>query len=850
MRLLLLISWPYFRKHLLRTLLTAAGILLGISVFVAMQAANQSALLAFSQTIDRLAGKTDLQVTAGEAGFGEDILEKVQSEPSVSVAVPVIEAVVETSLAEGGSLLILGVDMTGDRSLRDYDVEGDGGAEIDDPLVFLAQPDSIMLSKEFAAAAHLSTGDRITLGTAEGDRQFTVRGLMATRGMMSAFGGKLAVMDIYAAQKMFGRGRTFDRIDVGLKPDAPKDAGRQALQQLLGPGFDVQTPASRGQQAEAVLAGYTIMVRIASAFALFIAMFIIYNAFSTAVAQRRSEIGVLRALGASRYQIAGLFVMESAVIGMLGAAAGIGLGVVVARGVALLVGSLVGSLYGVAQQAEDVATSTGTLYLAFGLGLGTSVVAAVGPAFAAASVSPLEALRRGSFQQLTLRAHLQRLGFAALLGTAAAGCLLSHGSRQIAYLGYGLTIAAAVAGTPALSLGLAKAFRPLASLLRPVEGALAADSLVQSPKRTAASVSALMLSLTLIIAFAGVARSSYASIVEWMDAALNPDLFVMPSQRLDIRTTRFPASMARDLASVPGVEQVQMFRNNRITFRGSPAMIVAVEMGSVARTARRKTIAGDPDSMYAIAAQGRGAIVSDNLATLHHLAIGHDVEVAAPYGQLRLPVVGIVVDYTDQQGSILIDRSLFLKYWQDDTVSDFRVYIHKDADSDLVRKAIVERFAGRRKVFVLANADARAYVLGLTGDWFRLMNVQVAVAILVAILGIVNTLTVSVADRKRDLGVMRAVGALGEQVQRTIRLEALGIAGVAIVLGYALGGVCLFYMLQVVQQDVAGLRLDYLYPFTTAAWLAPVILVAAYLAALGPARSAVRVPLSEALEYE
>ncbi|MGC4081775.1 MAG: hypothetical protein QM736_06630 [Vicinamibacterales bacterium] len=178
------------------------------------------------------------------------------------------------------------------------------------------------------------------------------------------------------------------------------------------------------------------------------------------------------------------------------------------------------------------------------------------------------------------------------------------------------------------------------------------------------------------------------------------------------------------------------------------------------------------------------------------------------------------------------------------------MYTGKDVDPGTVRKAIVERFAGKRKVFVLANADARAYVLGLTGDWFRLMNVQVAVAILVAILGIVNTLTVSVADRTRDLGVMRAVGALSDQVRRTIRLEALGIAGVAIVLGYSLGGVCLFYMLQVVQRDVAGLRLDYLYPFTTAAWLAPLILAAAYVAALGPASAAVRVPLAGALEYE
>src|SRR6478609_7333827 len=140
--LLRLISWPYFRKHVLRTALTTAGIVLGVAVFVGMHTANQSVLDAFSHTVDRIAGKTELQVTAGEAGFGEETLDQVQAARSVRVAVPSVEAVVEMNSKDRGILLVLGVDMTGDRSLRDYDLDGDD-AEIDDPLVFLAQPDSL-----------------------------------------------------------------------------------------------------------------------------------------------------------------------------------------------------------------------------------------------------------------------------------------------------------------------------------------------------------------------------------------------------------------------------------------------------------------------------------------------------------------------------------------------------------------------------------------------------------------------------------------------------------------------------------------------------------------------------------
>ena len=135
---------------MLRTLLTTAGIVLGVAVFVGMHTANQSVLFAFSRTVDRIAGKTELQVTAGETGFDEEVLEKVQASPSVRVAVPVIEAVVDTRIAGAGNILILGVDMTGDRSLREYDLESGDDAVIDDPLVFLAQPDSLIITNEFA----------------------------------------------------------------------------------------------------------------------------------------------------------------------------------------------------------------------------------------------------------------------------------------------------------------------------------------------------------------------------------------------------------------------------------------------------------------------------------------------------------------------------------------------------------------------------------------------------------------------------------------------------------------------------------------------------------------------------
>ena len=850
MRLLRLITWPYVRKHGLRTALTTAGILLGVSVFVGMHAANRSVLAAFNHTVDSIAGKTQLQVTAGEAGFSESLLDRVQEATTVGVAVPVIEAVVGTGLQGEGSLLVLGTDMTGDRRLRDYDLESGDDAVIDDPLVFLAQPDSVIVTADFAAAHGLSVNQQVPLLTALGPRQFTVRGIMKSSGLASAFGGNLAIMDIYAAQKMFGRGRTFDRIDIGVAEGHTEAEATAELQQRLGPGFQVESPASRGRHFEAMSAAYTMMVNISSVFALFIGMFIIYNAFAIAVTQRRSEIGILRALGATRAQIQRLFLMESAIAGAFGSAIGLGCGLLLSRAIAATIAHLMHDVYGVAEQATQVAADPVILLGALGLGILTSMVAAWIPAREAGAVDPVLALQKGRYQQLAGGERRGRGYAAAALVACAAACLAFGTSRPVFYVGYALMVLVSLLLAPVLSLGLAHVLRPVMKRIRPVEGALAADSLIQSPRRTAASVVAVMLSLALVIGFGGIAQSSRRSIVEWMDSALNPELFVSPSQDIVVRTLRFPATMGAELAAVPGVRLVQAVRNARVLYRGTPVMLVATDTVSLEHAVHRRFSAGDPATAWPAIQQGRGVFISNNLAELQHLRVGDLFELDAPYGSLRLPVAGVVIDYSDQQGSVLMDAQVFQTYWRDDTVNVFRVYLAEGTAVPDAKARILAGFSGERQLFVLTNPELKAYIMRVTDQWFGLSNVQIAVAVLVAVLGIVNTLTVSITDRRRELGVLQAVGGLRRQIRGTVWMEAVAISVIGLVLGLGLGAVNLYYTLQIVRHDIAGLQLDYLYPVGAALALVPTMLGSGFLAALWPAEAALRGSLVEALEYE
>src|SRR5881397_2156721 len=328
--------------------------------------------------------------------------------------------------------------MTGDRSLRDYDLDSGDEAAIDDPLIFLAQPDSIMLTRSFAEKNHLGVNSQLALGTVGGMKRFTVRGIMKSSGLTSAFGGNLAIMDIYAAQKMFGRGRKFDRIDLALRPGRRIAEGQQELRALLGPGFQVDPPSGRGQQFEAMLAAYSMMVNISSAFALFIGMFIIYNAFAIAVTQRRSEIGILRALGATRRQVRWLFLGESAVTGLIGSLGGVAFGLLIARGIAASIGALISDVYGVAQRTDEIATSPALLCAALVLGIATSMTAATIPARNAARVDPVQALQKGKYQVLSAGESRLRAILAILFGAVSIALLSFAGNRPLFYFGFAL----------------------------------------------------------------------------------------------------------------------------------------------------------------------------------------------------------------------------------------------------------------------------------------------------------------------------------------------------------------------------------------------------------------------------
>jgi putative ABC transport system permease protein len=281
-----------------------------------------------------------------------------------------------------------------------------------------------------------------------------------------------------------------------------------------------------------------------------------------------------------------------------------------------------------------------------------------------------------------------------------------------------------------------------------------------------------------------------------------------------------------------------------------PVMVVSVESDKLKATVQRKPMEGNEEEMYRLTKEGKGAIISDAFQANHNLKLGDVIDLPTPSGILALPVVGIIRDYSDMQGALFIDRSVYVQNWKDTTVNLARVYVNKGENPNEVKKRIQKALEGRQHLVILSNAEIREYVFNLVERWFSMSRVQIVVAVLVAVLGIINTLTVSITDRRRELGVLQAVGGLRMQVRRTIWLEALSIGAIGVILGIVMGLFNIYYTLGMVRRDLGGLDLDYIFPTPMALALVPVILIAAFIAALGPAEAAVRGSLVEALEYE
>jgi putative ABC transport system permease protein len=842
------LSLSYLRHHGLRTFLTLVGVTAGVAMFASMQTAQFALVASLKSTIDQVAGYAHLQVTA-IGGVAEQMQEVIREVPGVRAQAPVIEQVVPLEPAGLGSVLVLGVDLLGDQKMRGYAFAGED-ADVDDPLLFLAQPDSIALASSAAGRMGVRLGSPLTLAIGQTRRRAVVRALLQPAGFAKAYAGNVAVMDVYAAQDMLGRGRRFDRIDVRLEDGIAIEDGIARIQRAVGPGYTVETPEHRGTQLSQLVHSLVVGVNITSVFALGIGVFLVFDVFAVAVDRRRRDIGILRAVGATPRQVQALFLVEAALLGALGGALGFVVGSASASLLTPELGTVMGRLYGLQTAAEPRAGSALAGW-SIGLGIVASLAGAWVPARAAAALHPVRALATGVHEARASIPSLvpSRLEIGLLLTAVVVGVVspARHALNTAVVLVAGSAGAILILGRITQRVMLAAA--RLLPRLAPVSGQLAADSLLGHPRRAGQTTLAVALSFGLVLTTGGYYESMRTMLMKWMDVSITADVFVRASAKFNLITYRFDPQLRERVRSVPGVVSVGTLRHDSIYFRGEPAKLAALDNDAILLHLTQEYIAGDEAGARRGLMSGSACIVSDNFARRFNLGLGDIVDLPTPGGPMRLPVAAVVTAYMSDRGSIFVNASTFAEKWKDDRVDIFEVKLAPGASLEGARSELQARFADIPALVSTRQELIDELTHGIDG-FTSVTRSAALMALAIAAVGVLTSLLISVAERFREIAILKALGARSAQIRRSVVMEALCMMTVGFLLALPTEALMARTLGAWTTEVYTGIRLPFAFPRDLCAQILGLLPVLTLLAAWLPASRAARVNVVEGISYE
>ncbi len=802
------------RREPMRTLLTAFAVALGIAVVLAIELAGDAAAGSFHSSIETLTGDADLEVTA-VGGLAPEVWTKLATLPYALRFEPRIEDYAEI-VATGRSVALIGADVLSSR-----------------PGELLAGP-----------ALGYRTGDHIKLAANDTSADFVVRGVLAKNA------GDTVVMDLAAAAKFLGRDR-LDRILVHTPPGKTLEEWRSLL--AAASGASVAPHGSRTMENRQMLAAFRWNLRVLSYIALLVGAFLIYNTISVSVVRRRAEIGVVRALGATRASVLTAFLGEAACFGIAGALVGIVLGRVMAQSAVKLVGATVTSLY-VSSTPGEIRLSAGIILLALVAGIGVAVASALAPAWEAAQVVLVEAMSRG-FREHEVRMHRWRdLGIGGLL--AGAGWVASRqdaigGKPIFGYLAALLAVSAASFAIPALVSTLANLSGRLLGRMFGAEALLAARGLAGSLRRTSVLVAALATAIAMMAAVGIMVGSFRETILVWMNGQLQADLYLRPAIAAGAdRHPTMSAEAADRIEKLPEVAAVDRFRVYDISYQGLPARLGGADARVAQRYGNRRTLPGaESENVFADMIGADNAVVSEPFANKHHVHAGDVLPLTLDGHSVRFHVTGIYYDYSNERGYVIVDRGTLLKYLPDPALSNVAVYLKPGVSLEQGEKAVESAVAGRR-IEVQENRALREDAIRIFDRTFAITYALEAVAVIVAIMGVAGALLALVIDRRRELGLLRFLGGARRQVARVILFEAALLGLLANIAGVILGIALSLLLIFVINKQSFGWTIQFHWPVAVLLSALTAVYAATVLAAFYPARVAMELNPIEVIHEE
>ena len=819
-----------------RALLTVAAVALGVAVIVAVDLASEASMGSFRSSLESLEGSASYEITQvggiAETVYGD--LVRLAEPLGFSPRIESFALLPET----GEQVALFGVDLVGDTML------GEQGAMPRPDVSELIDDSSVWATESLGVSA----GD--TLELLVGDRRLAleVRGLLDST---IAAAGRFVVMDIALAQRALGRIGRLDRIYVHVR-----GVERDWLEVLapLVPAAASILPAGTGtEDSRRMLGAFRWNLRMMSYAAILVGAFLIYNTISAWIVRRREQIGVVRAVGATRTMVRAAFVFEGAVFGILGVAAGLALGRLLAIGAVDAVGQTVSSLY-VSSTPGEVAIRPWTIAVGAVAGIGVSVLSAWWPAREAAGVTPTEAMAGAALDHDTRTTSHRSTAAAAVLALLAAAFCLMPPLGRIPVGGYLALVclvgATAMVAPRASTLVLGVVGRWLAAPFG-VVAVIAARGLAASLNRTSVIVAAMAVATALIVGMATMVGSFRETVVTWVEHRLQADFYVSPAAgggRGSSSTMGVEA--AARLEAVPGVLDVGRYRTYPIRYRETPATLGLADVVLYDRHSGIRFLDGPAsDAIWAKLAAGEGVVVSELFSYRHDVHLNDTIALPLGAHVVEFQVAGVFYDYSGERGFIIGDRGALLGYLPDPRVSSLGVYLEPDADFEESRAAVVRALAGL-EVVVTPSRTLRERSIEIFDRTFAITWALEAIAVFVAILGMAEALLNLVFDRRVELARLRMHGASMGQIRGLVLVQAglLGLA--ACLLGLVLGAAWSQVNLLVIHKQSFGWSVQLHWPGVDLAAALGLIFAASVVSGLYPARVGARLNPVEVLRGE
>lgn len=853
----------YLRERKLRTTLSTLAIVLGVMLIFGLNGVLPALEGAFRQSLMAVAGQVDLTVTSETRGtFDASAVDTVRSTPGVAQAAgwlirPVVlpaEVAPKTSSGQPlSTLLVAGLDPATATGVRRIDVAKGRALVAGDGRVALI-PDRL------AQDTGLGVGSHLILPSATGRADFEIVGVMVAG---PSLGTEQVYVPLAAAQELLGTPGRINTIEAMFAAGADATATRQAVLDRLGPEFKLGANEVGTELAAAVQMGKYAFT-VFGILALAMGGFIIYNTFKTSVAERRRDIGLLRALGASRRTVLGIVVSESLIQGVVGTAIGLAAGYGLVLAMMSFIGRIVEQLLRL--PLTRPAFSTGTFVAAVGLGIGITVLGGISPALAAGRVSPLEAMRPVTPEDVA-RIHKSRLIWAAVLGLGALAGLVS-GNISYSALGAVAFLTVLMVLGPILVEPVTRVFGRLLKVVFAREGRIAEANLIRQPGRAAVTVSAMMIGLAVMVALAGLGTSIDAGLSSYIDTSLGRADYLILPQSLVLGGGNVGAGpeLADSLRTVPGVEAVTSIRlaTTRLEVAGAGGKLGALKGGGTTavdlqvlgldpvgypRLAGLSFSDGDQATAFAALGQGRSIICNGIFASQAGVRVGDNIALATADGNRDYRVVGVATDILNAKlATAYISQANLAQDFHE--TSDLLIMAGRagGADASAVEAGIKGVVANYPAFSVFGTTDWRAAMTSQVSQAVGLLYALVLLLAVPSLIALVNTLGINVIERTRELGMLRAVGATGKQVRRIILAESLLLTAAGTAYGI-LAGLWLGYLL-VVAMKMVGFVLPYFFPYTGVLATIAVGLLFGVVGAMAPARHASRVKIVTALHYE